>query len=119
VARAWIDIPPDLAELMGDRQWGWFLDAVVPIWSPRIRGLDRTEVSAVLRAEQVDFNQGTFSATGQKRFDEINAVTVGLSFRPVPGTVFRLNHRREWFRDLQGNPAARTAGWQLGFATYF
>jgi hypothetical protein len=119
VARVGVDLPADLRELMGDRQWGAYLDATVPFWSPRIRGLERPELSAVARLERVDFNLGTFSSTGLKRYDEINAVTVGLSFRPAAGTVFRLNHRREWFRDLQGNPAARTAGWQVGFATYF
>lgn len=119
VARVWIELPADLRELMGDRQWGWYLDATLPVWSPRIRGLQRPEVSAVLRVERVDFNQGTFSSTGAKRYDEINAVTAGVSFRPVAGTVFRLNYRREWFRDLQGNPATKTAGWQAGFATYF
>ncbi len=119
VARVWIDLPPSLGELMGNRQWGGYLDATLPVWFPRIRGLQRPEVSAVLRLERVDFNEGTFSSTGQKRFDEINAITMGVSFRPAAGTVFRLNHRREWARDLQGNPASKTAGWQFGFATYF
>jgi hypothetical protein len=118
-ARATIDLPPSLKELFGDRQWGVYLDATAPIWFPRIRGLERPEVLAVVRLERVDFNQGTFSSTGRNRFDEINAVTLGLSFRPVAGTVLRLNHRREWVRDLQGNPASKTAGWQVGFATYF
>jgi len=119
VARVWVDLPVDLRELMGDRQWGAYLDATLPLWSPRIRGLERPQLSGVLRVERVDFNQGTFSSTGRKRFDETNALTVGLSFRPAAGTVFRLNHRREWARDLQGNPVAKTAGWQVGFATYF
>ena len=40
-------------------------------------------------------------------------------WRPVAGTVFRVNYRRESFRDAPGNPASRTGGFQFGFATYF
>ncbi|NOT08408.1 MAG: hypothetical protein HOP28_09405, partial [Gemmatimonadales bacterium] len=60
-----------------------------------------------------------FASTGEKIFDETNAITVGVSFRPAPGTVFRLNYRRESVRDLVGNPAGVTGGVQAGFATYF
>jgi len=37
----------------------------------------------------------------------------------VNGTVFRLNYRHDWIRDLAGNPAVRRAGVLLGVATYF
>jgi len=114
-----VDLPDDLAEVLGDRQWGFHLDAVLPIWRPRIRGLADPAVLAGVRLERVDFNAGSFGDSGQKRFDERNAVTVALSFRPVPGTVFRLNYRHQSFRDLLGNPAERTGGFQLGVATYF
>lgn len=118
---AWaaIDIPEPLAEVLGERQWGVHLDATLPVWRPRIRGLREPVVAVGLRVERVDLNRGTFSATGQKIFDEINALTASASFRPAPGTVFRLNYRRERARDLIGNPASTTAGFQAGFATYF
>jgi hypothetical protein len=67
----------------------------------------------------VDFNRGTFSSTGLRRYDEQSAVALSLSFRPTPGTVFRANYRRESSRDLAGNPPSRTGGFQVGFATYF
>jgi hypothetical protein len=42
-----------------------------------------------------------------------------ISFRPNPQTVLRLNYRYQKQVDLFRNPASYTAGWQLGFATYF
>lgn len=118
---AWarIDLPPDLGELLADRQWGFYLDATLPVWRPRIRGLERPVVSAVVRLERVDLNQGRFSATGLDRGDDVNAVTAGISFRPAAGTVFRANYRYQTTRDLLGNPPSRTAGFQVGFATFF
>jgi hypothetical protein len=37
---AWarVNVPEDLTELMASRQWGLYLDAVLPVWHPRIRG---------------------------------------------------------------------------------
>ncbi len=118
---AWarIDLPPDLGELLADRQWGFYLDATLPVWRPRIRGLERPVISAVVRLERVDLNQGRFSATGLDRGDDVNAVTAGISFRPAAGTVFRANYRHQTTRDLLGNPPSRTAGFQVGFATFF
>lgn len=119
VARASVDLPQDLDEFTADQQWGIHLDAVLPVWRPRIRGLEEPVVSLGLRVERVDYNVGTFSSTGANIYDETDAVTAALSLRPVPGTVFRFNYRRESSRDLQGNPAVKTGGFQLGFATYF
>ena len=109
---AWarIDLPPDLGELLADRQWGFYLDATLPVWRPRIRGLERPVISAVVRLERVDLNQGRFSATGLDRGDDVNAVTAGISFRPAAGTVFRAHYRYQTTRDLLGNPPSRTAG---------
>ena len=76
-------------------------------------------ISAVVRLERVDLNQGRFSATGLDRGDDVNAVTAGISFRPAAGTVFRAHYRYQTTRDLLGNPPSRTAGFQVGFATFF
>jgi hypothetical protein len=119
LAFAWIDVPPDLVEVFGERQWGFHLDAVVPLFRPGIRGLTDPVVSAIARIERVDFNRGSFTSTGDPIGDEINAFTVGLSFRPAAGTVFKANYRHESIRDLQGNPPAKRAGFQFGLATYF
>lgn len=119
MAFAWIDIPEDLREVFGERQWGFHLDGVVRLFRPRIRGLTDAVVSGVLRLERVDYNRGTFTSTGATIGDEVTAVVTGVTFRPVAGTVVKANHRHEWIRDLQGNALVRRAGFQFGLATYF
>ncbi|HSM60076.1 MAG TPA: TonB-dependent receptor [Longimicrobiales bacterium] len=119
LAHATIDVPGSLSEVFGDRQWGGHLDVLVPLWAPDIEGYPDATLSAGLRVEHVDYNVGTFSSTGRPIRDDVTALVPALSFRPTPGTVFRANYRHHWIRDFPGNPAARRAGLQLGFATYF
>ena len=114
LAYATIDVPAGMSELFGSRQWGVHLDIVAPVWRPR-----DAMVAVGLRLERVDYNRGTFSSTGQPIRDDVTAVVPGISLRPTPGTVFRANYRYHWTRDFVGNPTIRTAGFQLGFATYF
>lgn len=117
-AVAFVDVPADLADLYGRRQWGFHLDGVFLLAAPRVFGRP-APLSAVLRLEAVDFHAGTFETTGERIHDETLAIVPGLSFRPVPETVVLLNYRRHRTRDLAGNPAVRTGGFQFGFATYF
>lgn len=119
LALARIEVPASLGEFAGSRQWGGYVDLVVPLWRPPLHAFEQAVVNAALRLERVDFNVGTFAATGQKIYDEETAVVVGLSFRPVPGTVFRGNYRYHWIRDRLGKPAVWQAGIQFGLATYF
>jgi len=114
-----VDVPDDLVELYGSSQLGWHLDASYVVWRPRMLGFPDAAVSADLRLEGADFNRGTFSSTGRRIGDEISAIVVGASFRPVSGTVLKVNYRRATTRDLARNPAASTAAFQVGFATYF
>lgn len=118
-ALARVNVPEDLRELFGDKQWGLYIDAVLPVWRPRMRALRDPVVNLAVRLERVDLNAGRFASTGRRIYDEITAASVGVGFRPVAGTVVRLNYRFESFRDPQGNPAERTGGVQFGFATYF
>ena len=92
---------------------------MVPVWRPQIRGLDAPVVNVGARIDRVDFNIGQFQSSGQVRGDDQTALTLSLSFRPVNGTVFRLNYRNDWISDLAGNPTVRRAGVLLGLATYF
>lgn len=119
VARVGVNVPDGLAELFGERQWGAHLDAVVPVWRPRVLGLRSATVNAALRVEYVDYNVGTFASTGAPIRDDVLALVPGISFRPTAGTVFKANYRRHWTRDLLGNPTARLGGYQVGVATYF
>ncbi|MCH7565577.1 MAG: hypothetical protein IH968_17330 [Gemmatimonadetes bacterium] len=115
-----IDVPASLTELFGDRQWGGHIDVTVPIWRPQMGGYSRPSALELgLRLERIDMNVGTFSTTGSNIFDETTALVPSISFRPTSDTVFSFNYRREWHRDMQGNPTAVTAGYQFGFATYF
>jgi hypothetical protein len=119
VAQAWIDVPPTLAELFGQRQWGGHLDLVLPVLRRRMLGMRDATVNAALRLEHVDYNIGRFSSTGRPIRDEVTAIVPGVSFRPTANTVFKANYRRQRMRDVLGNPAARLGGYQVGFATYF
>jgi hypothetical protein len=119
MAFAWIEVPNDLREVFGNRQWGFHVDAVVPLWRPRIRALTGAVVNGVLRLERVDYNRGTFTSTGASIGDEVTAVVTGATFHPAAGTVLKANYRREWIRDLQGNVTVNRAGFQFGLATYF
>ncbi|NNF57673.1 MAG: hypothetical protein HKN04_05470 [Rhodothermaceae bacterium] len=127
-AAAWIDVPESLNDEFGGRQWGAHLDVIAPVWQFQLLGYEAARLNATLRLEAVDYNQSTFSArtvgegnpaVGDKIYDELVAVVPGFSFRPNDDTVFKLNYRRQWHRDLLGNPAAVSAGIQVGFATYF
>ena len=119
LAYATIDVPTGVSELFGNRQGGVHLDVVAPVWRPRVAGYQNAVVALGLRMEHVDYNRGTFTSTGQPIRDDVTAVVPGISFRPTPGTVFRANYRYHWTRDFVGNQTIRTAGFQLGFATYF
>ncbi|MDH3424528.1 MAG: hypothetical protein OEN00_16150, partial [Gemmatimonadota bacterium] len=119
IARAAIAIPPGMSEIFGDRQWGGYLDVLVPVWRPGLLGYADAVVTAGLRLERVDYNVGTFSSTGGDIGDEVTAIVPGVSLRPTSGTVFRINYRYHWTTDMQGNEPAKRAGFQLGFATYF
>ena len=118
-AYASVDVPPGMAELFGDAQWGGHVDVTLPVWRPRLPGYQDAVIAASLRLEKVDYNVGTFTSTGDAIGDEVTAVVAGISFRPSAGTVFRANYRYHWIRDFVGNPTNRMAGFQLGFATYF
>ena len=119
VARNDVQLPPSLTELQASKQWGGFLDIVVPVFHPALRAKKDAVVNAALRLEYVDLNSGRFSSTNQRIYDETRAISAGISFRPASGTVFRANYVRQHHRDLFGNAAVNTGGFRLGIATYF
>ena len=119
IAAARVDVPESLAEVFGSKQWGAHLDAAIPVWRPKILGLRNAVLNAALRAEYVDYNTGTFRTTARPIRDDVFALVPGLTFHPVAGTVFKVNYRRQWTRDLLGNATSRLGGYQVGMATYF
>lgn len=114
-----IQLPPSLNELQASKQWGSFIDVVVPVFRPKLRSHKDAVVSAAMRVEFVDLHSGNFASTGTRIYDETRAISLGLSFRPVSGTVFRANYVRQEFRDLFGNGPSNTGGFRVGLATYF
>jgi hypothetical protein len=114
-----VDVPSDLRDLFGDRQWGYHVDASLPVWRPRVRGFPDAVVHADVRVEQVDLNAGTFASTGARIGDEVGALSLGVSVRPVSGTVLKVNYRRSRTVDLLGNAPVPGGAFQVGFATYF
>ncbi|MEO7998344.1 MAG: hypothetical protein ABI852_12920 [Gemmatimonadaceae bacterium] len=119
IAMNQVQLPPSLQELQASKQWGSFLDMVVPVFRPKLRSHKGAVINAALRLEFVDLNSGKFASTGARIFDETRAISAGLSFRPVSGTVFRANYVRQQYRDVFGNAAVNTGGFRVGLATYF
>jgi hypothetical protein len=119
VAVANVDLPPSLDELQASRQLGGFVDVVVPLFRPRLRTLKDAVVNAAVRLEYIDLNAGQFRSINSRIYDETKALSVGLSFRPVSGTIFRANYVRQHFRDIFGNGTEKTGGFRVGVSTYF
>lgn len=118
---AWINVqvPENYAQQFGSRQQGGFVDVVQPVYTGRVFGWDKARLNLACRLEYVDWNVGTFRETSGNIADELWSVVPGISFRPIPMTVLRINYRYQQQRDLLGNPPAKTAGLSMGFATYF
>lgn len=114
-----VDVPEDLREIFGARQWGYHVDATLPVWRPRIRGFPDAVVNADVRVEQIDLNVGRFATTFATIGDTEAALSVGVSVRPVSGTVLKVNYRRSRTVDLLGNAPVPGGAFQVGFATYF
>jgi hypothetical protein len=118
---AWVkvNVPENYTQQFGNRQQGGFIDIVQPVIKGKIFDWEKATLNIALRGEYADFNVGRFSQTGGNIYDHIMAIVPAVSFRPTALTVLRANYRHEWRRDILGNPATRTAGFQVGFSTYF
>ena len=114
-----IDVPDNISEIFGDKQWGAFIDIIYPVYKGSLFLFNDAIINTIVRFEYVDFNIGSFSSTSQDIRDEVTALVVGVSFRPVSNTVIKANYRRHWTIDAIGNPTIHTAGFQFGFASYF
>jgi len=114
-----IEVPDNISEIFGDKQWGAFIDVIYPVYQGSLFLFSDAVINLVVRFEYIDFNMGNFSVTGQNIRDEITALVLGLSFRPVSNTVIKANYRRHWTIDAIGNPTINIAGFQFGFASYF
>jgi len=119
-----IEVEESLQPLYGTRQKGGFVEVDYNVLRGRIIGFDHANLFLMLRFEKVDMNVGDFKSPGidlvdLTRYDHETSLSGGVAFRPNGRTVFKVNYRYHWIRDLVGNPAARMAGIQVGIATYF
>lgn len=114
-----VDIPETYTEQFGRNQQGGFIDIVQPLIRKPWLGFQNSVLNAGLRVEYVDWNKGSFTTTGENISDHIFSLVPAISWRPTAQTVFRLNYRYNWQTDLLGNPPSRSAGIQVGIATYF
>ena len=114
-----VDVPDTYTQQFGNRQRGGFVDIVQPVIKRRILGWDDAVFNIGVRGEYADYNVGKFKDTGGNISDHVMAVVPAISLRPSSQTVFRINYRYEWRRDILGNPLTKTAGFQVGISTYF
>jgi len=114
-----VDIPDTYTEQFGRKQHGGFIDMVQPVYKKPILGFDNSVFNVAVRLENIDWNKGTFKSTGGNITDNVESIATGISWRPTPQTVFRLNYRYSQHRDLIGNPPSRIGAIQFGFSTYF
>jgi len=114
-----VDIPETYTEQFGRRQQGGFVDVVQPIVRKPWFGFENAVLNAAFRVEYVDWNKGSFKSTSEDISDHVFSVIPAISWRPTAQTVFRLNYRYNWQKDLLGNPPSKLAGFQFGISTYF
>ena len=112
-----IDVPSTVPEFFGQRQWGFYQDITAPISKFKLAG-QQINLSADFRIEYVDYN-ASYSGQSFDLGDEVFATVWGLSFRPSPQTVFKLNYRYHWITDVLSNPIAKSSNIQVGLSTYF
>jgi len=115
----WVDVPDTYTQQYGNKQWGYFLDIVQPIIKRKMFDWDNATLNLAARFDYVDWNVGVFDGTTTSIGDHIFAITPAISLRPSKQTVFRLNYRYQWQKDILNNPASKAASWLFGFSTYF
>jgi len=118
---AWVnvDVPETYSQQFGNKQLGGFIDFVQPVVKRNILGFERSVINAAVRVEYVDWNKEKFIETGSNIGDDFFSIVPGISWRPTIQTVLRLNYRYNWQTDIFNNPASKTAGFQVGFSSYF
>ena len=114
-----VDVSDTYTQQYGEKQRGAFIDIVQPVLKREIFGWEKAVLNLAIRFDYVDWNDGKFTETGTAIGDELVAITPAISFRPSAQTVFRLNYRYQWQKDLINNPTSKKASWLFGFSSYF
>ncbi len=119
VAFIWVDVPSTYTQQYGNKQRGAYIDIVQPVFKRKILDWENATLNLAARFDYVDWNVGTFNENNADIGDELWAISPAISFRPTSQSVFRMNYRYQWQKDILNNPAAKTATWLFGFSTYF
>jgi hypothetical protein len=114
-----VDVPATYSQNYGEKQNGGYIDFVQPIVRRSVLGFEKSLINAAFRVEYADWNNGKFRETGTNIREDFISVIPGLSWRPTAQTVVRLNYRYDWLTDMFGNRPVKTAGFQIGFSSYF
>ncbi|MBL4670053.1 MAG: hypothetical protein JKY30_12435 [Flavobacteriales bacterium] len=114
-----IDVAETFTQQFGNKQRGAFVDIVQTVLKKEMFGWKEATFNIAARLDYVDWNIGTFKETGTEIGEDLWAISPAISFRPSAQTVFRINYRYQWQKDILSNPAAKTATWLFGISTYF
>lgn len=116
-----IHLPGSMDELYADQQYGTFIDLSYELFNlPHAynRYLQHS-LSIAGRYDFVDLHVGYFDKTYEQISNEYYKASLGLVYRPRKQSALMINGNYQWFYDLLGNPAIKTAGIEFGFASYF
>src|SRR6185295_16614440 len=91
-----IQVPQNNLESFGSRQWGGFVDMSYQMFKGDVLQYQNTLINTVLRLEMIEYNIGTFSATGFKIYDEIYGFTFGFSIKLNGLTIIKANYKLNW-----------------------
>ncbi len=116
---ATIDVPETYTQQFGNKQQGFFIDVVQTIFKRKILDWENASFNFAARLDYVDWNVGKFKENDTNIGEDLFAISPAISFRPTSQTVFRVNYRYQWQRDILNNPPSLTAAWLFGFSTYF
>jgi hypothetical protein len=114
-----LDVPTSYTQQYAGTQSGGFMDIIVPVYQRPLFTFPQLVVNLALRVEYLDWNMERFRETNSLIGDQTAAIVPGISVRPIPLTVLRLNYRFMSHQDLFRNPASYTRGIQVGIASYF
>jgi hypothetical protein len=109
-AVAFVDVPPGLAGLFAERQWGASLEAARTLRAPLLAAWGGSSLEAALRVDAVDFDR---AVPGDSR----SRVSASLNLHAQPTRVVRFGWYYELQRDRFNNDVP-AAGLTLSVATY-
>lgn len=110
-ARAHVDVPDAFQAVAARYQHGYYGEFAWRFLKGVFATLPDSEFAASLRHDFIDLDTKIGG-------DDTHALTLGLSFRPVSDTVFKVDYRRGITRDRFQNPEHQAA-LLFGGATYF